>query len=670
MTIFDPVEYHSKRHPYFPILIACGAICMILGLVGLVGWISPYHIINQTKADYIPMASDTALFFTGFGFALWAEAWSLYNRLKEPILPLVLIAVTTIYSLLKFIEYWAGVDLTFAELFTPEQGRLAGFPTNRMSPISGLLFFLSGSGFLLKDLLGKHIVVRRIINYLGLLISAAGVVIVIGYTFGTPFSYGGHLIPLAFTTSLGFMFLGVGIIALADRQSSIYRHFSGHTARGRLMRSILPLVAFAILLEGYLHMKLMARPDINQASVSAAITMAFVFITAWVISYVTRRSFRKAEEVEQERASTLEELRESEERFRKTFETNIASVTINRLEDYAFVDVNTGFTDLTGYTLDDLIGRTIIDIDFWENPELIGPLDQQVRKTGGMDNVQIHFRKKDGTIFPGLCSARVIMLKGIPHLMTITLDISDLKEKERELIKAKQAAENANNLKDFFVANVSHEIRTPLNAIIGFTDLLVEDVMDTLPIVAKKYSPIINQASKRLLRTVDMMLNMSRMKARLYETKYVTVNLTELITGLVEEHALEAATKGVDCVFSHDDISVVVQSDFNCLSQSISNLINNAVKYTSRGSVRVTLTELPDLVEIIIQDTGIGINEAFIQNIFEPYTQENMSYSRDYEGIGLGLAITKQMLDAIGARISVFSEKNVGSIFTVTVARN
>jgi PAS domain S-box-containing protein len=248
----------------------------------------------------------------------------------------------------------------------------------------------------------------------------------------------------------------------------------------------------------------------------------------------------------------------------------------------------------------------------------------------------------------------------------INRDITNLKKANEELIAAKNLAEKSNLLKDAFIANISHEIRTPLNSIMGFTDLIKESFTPYNNKETEKYFDIIEQSSYRLMRTVDMVLSMSRLQIGEMTIKPKSIDLKALVASLILQYSIVAEKKSIHLVFNaiNEDFNLI--SDEYCLSHSISNLMDNAIKYTKNGFVKVSLNRLQNLrLRLIVEDSGIGISEDYLSHMFNPFSQEDPGISRAYEGIGLGLSLTKRLLDSINAEIQVESIRGVGSTFTL-----
>ena len=258
-----------------------------------------------------------------------------------------------------------------------------------------------------------------------------------------------------------------------------------------------------------------------------------------------------------------------------------------------------------------------------------------------------------------------------------TLDISERKEQEEDikrfqelLIAAKETAESANKAKSEFLANISHEIRTPINGIVGMVDLtlmteLSDDQRDNL-ITAKA-------CAGSLTNLVNDVLDFSKMEAGKMTLENITFHLKELIEEIIRAHSPKATDKGLELNYTFSSlIPQYIVGDPNRLRQILNNLISNAIKFTPRGEVTLTVKSTKvtkEEAELVfsVADTGIGITEEDRSRLFKSFSQIENSYTRQYGGTGLGLVISKQLLEMMGGRIEVDSEYGVGSTFRFTV---
>lgn len=238
-----------------------------------------------------------------------------------------------------------------------------------------------------------------------------------------------------------------------------------------------------------------------------------------------------------------------------------------------------------------------------------------------------------------------------------------------ELLLQKEKAEQSNRLKDLFIANVSHEIRTPLNAIMGFSSIIEDEASDRFTPEELIYFQRINQSGQRLARTIDEILNYSRLLVKDLNLKVVSIDLPLLTEAIIEECSAAHPDHPAQIVFENSMGAFELDLDEFCIRNSISNLIDNALKYTESGTIYVKIyRDNPDRICLSVTDTGIGMSEEFLTKIFEPYSQEATGYTRRYEGVGLGLSIVKRLCKIMHAEITVESKKGIGSCFTIWLA--
>jgi signal transduction histidine kinase len=245
-------------------------------------------------------------------------------------------------------------------------------------------------------------------------------------------------------------------------------------------------------------------------------------------------------------------------------------------------------------------------------------------------------------------------------------DITELKNTEKNLKEALLRAEDAKRLKEFFLAQISHEIRSPLNVIVGYSDLLADELKDDKRGEFGNILRSMKNNSKRLYRTFDLLLNMSQLQTGNYNARFEKVNLYSLLKTLHNEFSSMADEKNLMLELTNslgNDTIVVV--DHYSVAQIFINLLDNAVKYTDKGWIKINLYRDGSDFCVDVADSGKGMSKEYIDKLFIPFTQEEMGYTRRYEGTGLGLAMIKSFLDINKAKIKVKSEINNGTIFTV-----
>lgn len=507
-----------------------------------------------------------------------------------------------------------------------------------------------------------------------------------------------------------------------------------------------------------------------------------------------------------ERKRNAEAIRLSEEKFRKAFFTSPDSININRFADGMFISINKGFTQIVGYTKEEVQGKTLSELNIWVNNNECEIFNQELKSKGFVENVEVKFRKKDGKLGDGLISASIIELEGVPHVMSITrditerklaaeaiveseekfrtifensmvgksltymdgsfktnaaycrivgyskeelsklkwqaithpddvmdnvavfeailsgektferwekryitkngdivwvdiittlqrdkkgkplyfitsiLDITERKRVEKELIQAKEKAEESDRLKTAFLANMSHEIRTPMNGILGFAELLKEP--DLTGDQQKRFIQIIEKSGMRMLNTINEIIDISKIEAGLMDVDIRETNINELMDYVYQFFKPEVESKGIVFAFqkSFSSDEAILETDKDKLHAIIVNLIKNALKYTSEGAIEFGYSlkindssckrSVREELEFYVKDTGIGIPAQRQEAIFERFVQADVLDKHAYQGAGLGLSISKAYVKMLGGRIWVESVEGNGSTFYFTIPYN
>ncbi|MFZ1290352.1 MAG: ATP-binding protein [Melioribacteraceae bacterium] len=251
-------------------------------------------------------------------------------------------------------------------------------------------------------------------------------------------------------------------------------------------------------------------------------------------------------------------------------------------------------------------------------------------------------------------------------LFGVARDITNNKRIELELIQSQKNAEKSDRLKSEFLTQISHEIRTPLNSLLGFASLIKLDLGDEITEDLSESLLHMDLAGKRIFRTIELLIKISELHTDNYETEFCNVNILELLEKIVSEYKPIADQKNLPLklINSISDANLVL--DRKSIIDVFSNLVDNALKFTTKGSVTIQVKQtLFNKVSVSIIDTGIGISEKFISYMFDPFSQETAGYTRKFDGNGLGLCLVKQYCDLNKVEIFASSEKGVGSNFTL-----
>ncbi|MEM5948773.1 PAS domain S-box protein [Spirochaetia bacterium 38H-sp] len=302
-------------------------------------------------------------------------------------------------------------------------------------------------------------------------------------------------------------------------------------------------------------------------------------------------------------------------------------------------------------------------------------LKEELKKseeTGIMPAQEIWHKYKNGIDFPMLTTATFIKndMGMTNYIGIISIDMSIQKEAEKKLLMAKTQAEQAARAKSEFLATMSHEIRTPLNAILGFTDLLYNIAEDERELT---YLEAIKNSGKNLLLLINDILDLSKIEAGKMQLSYTMVNMIDFINEIASIFTNAAQQKNIDLIKEYnEDIPPSIEIDELRLRQVIFNLVGNAIKFTDKGHIKISLhcknkTDNTVDIHIKVEDTGIGIKEEEQKAIFETFHQSEGQDNRKYGGTGLGLSISKRLIEMMGGKISLKSKYGEGSCFSVEI---
>jgi CheY-like chemotaxis protein/nitrogen-specific signal transduction histidine kinase len=249
-------------------------------------------------------------------------------------------------------------------------------------------------------------------------------------------------------------------------------------------------------------------------------------------------------------------------------------------------------------------------------------------------------------------------------------DITLRKQAEEELLSAKEKAEESDRLKSAFLANMSHEIRTPMNGILGFAELLKEPKLTCEE--QQEYLTIIEKSGTRMLNIINDIVSISKVESGQVETFISETNLNEQIKFIYTFFKPEVEPRGIEFSFKNSlpDEEAIVKTDREKIYAILTNLVKNAIKFTIAGSIEFGYEKKGKYFEFFVKDTGIGIRQEQMEIIFERFRQGNDSLTRNYEGAGLGLAISKAYVEILGGKIWVESVYGKGSIVYFTIPCN
>ncbi|MBE0643798.1 MAG: PAS domain S-box protein [Bacteroidetes bacterium] len=335
-------------------------------------------------------------------------------------------------------------------------------------------------------------------------------------------------------------------------------------------------------------------------------------------------------------------------------------------EKRTVVETNRATRETLGYSEEALRDAECLELFSTDDTEIVCAHISRPEENGTL--LQATLRTREGQFLPVEISIVHFELHGRALCATLCRDITERRAFEQELIEAREAAERSNRLKSVFLASMSHELRTPMNAILGFSELLCEELVDA---PQHRMAEIINTSGHRLLETLNSILDLSLIEADRMEVIPEQVSVTSLAEEVCLLFKPLAKRKGLrlECLAEETDLQL--RTDPRLLRQIMNNLVSNAIKFTTQGYVhlltRLEIIDRQPNVRIEVIDTGIGISQENLTMIFEEFRQVSEGYGRRFDGSGLGLAITQRFTELLGGSISVESNPGKGSRFILLI---
>lgn len=362
------------------------------------------------------------------------------------------------------------------------------------------------------------------------------------------------------------------------------------------------------------------------------------------------------------------EIRHREDQFRNVWESSQDGLMLSMLGGKV-VAANPALCAMAGIKEEELKERGLPYL--FSDPGFYETLKPKVRqstlgesKNGFSREMTIPFRK-------GECQVELRVTRmgtnynGQPFFLNVFRDVSSKKAYEQGLKYAKEKAEEANKLKSSILSNMSHEIRTPLNGILGSTENIMQSRHSDEELIGQL--EIIKESGERLLQTMNNILDLSKIESNGMNVEYEDTNIKDFISKILINHRSLAIKKGILVSVKFKTQPFIAKIDRKYLEIIINNIVDNAVKYTEKGLIQIVTEKKDDTLFFQVKDEGIGISEKYLERLFDPFEQESKGYDRKFEGAGIGLAITKHLVELLSGHIRIESEKDKGTVVTVTL---
>jgi PAS domain S-box-containing protein len=357
-------------------------------------------------------------------------------------------------------------------------------------------------------------------------------------------------------------------------------------------------------------------------------------------------------------------VRASEARYRTVFENSPTGLFLTDADSGRFLHANEAYLAITGYTLAELRARTLRDIVDAKPSEVEG-FAREVLQHGRLAVGEQRHRRRDGTWVTLEIGITRIEQEGRTVFCSMAHDLTEQRAIRAELHASKVRAEDLLDLKSSFLNNMSHELRTPLVSILGFAELLTDETDGEVGEIAAT----IHRSAKRLHDTLGSVLDLAQLESGSVQFEPEVVDVGAEMKRTVNQLRPAAESKGLAVrVKTSPDAHVLANTV--AVRRVLTHLLTNAIKFTERGGVGLDVEADSHRVLVRVSDTGIGISSEFLPYLFGEFEQASMGMDRSYEGSGLGLSITKRLVDLMGGRIMVHSSKEEGTTFVVAFPRS
>jgi PAS domain S-box-containing protein len=392
------------------------------------------------------------------------------------------------------------------------------------------------------------------------------------------------------------------------------------------------------------------------------ILVLLVFLGIGFLFSVFLSQLKRQGALKQKIDQKTEEAKVSDDQFRNVWKSSQDGLVLS-VEGGKVMFANPAMAQLAGVDLQTIKDPTVSDLftdpDYYfdkrgmmlekikENPGTPVKFDLKMPFKAGVKDVEFYITKLSAPI------------EGKAVFLSVFRDITDKKKYEKSLEIAKEKAEESSRLKSSFLSNMSHEIRTPLNGILGTAENIIMERQEDAALISQL--EIIHESGERLLQTINSILDLSKIEANKMEVLYRETNLNDFLSKLLVPLKPLALKKGLLIRAKYETKPFIAATDQRYFEMIVNNLVGNAIKYSEKGVITITLKSESDKIYLEVKDEGVGINEEFLGKLFEPFEQESRGYGRSFEGTGLGLVITKNLVQLMKGEIKVKSKKGQGT---------
>ncbi len=357
------------------------------------------------------------------------------------------------------------------------------------------------------------------------------------------------------------------------------------------------------------------------------------------------------------------------EKYSKSFFATPLAVILTRLSDGKIFEVNDGFFNLTGFNIDEVTNLTTSDILLWKNESDRKGYVEKLSKEGSLKEYEFIFRKKSGNLFEGTISSEILIIDKLLYAISVIADISERKKAEEQLKRYASELEKANDTKDKLFSIIGHDLRSPFSSIVGFSEIIRDEIDSLDKDTLRNYANLVNSSAVYTLDLFQNLLEWARLQQKGISCNPEICDLSSIVNN-VRDLLLGAAEKKEIKIISKIEKGFKVKADPNMLTTVIRNLVSNAIKYTLwRGLIEINSISSDGMVTVMVKDTGVGMDEETLSNIFRPGIKSTPGTDRE-KGTGLGLLLCKEFVESHGGKIKAENNpisEGPGSCFCFTI---
>jgi PAS domain S-box-containing protein len=648
--------------------LVIGFLALAIGIAGLAGWAFSIEFLKSFGPHWATMKGNTALALASAGMSL-CLARSSRNRLGTVLAVLGALLALAIGSA-NLVENIFDVEFGIDQLIFPDPVSAAqGLPPGRQAPITALNFILLAVALLM--LRSKRAGVNSAAQLLVIAPLVFSYTAILGYVLAES---GLYQVPgfssFSLPSAVGQSLLGLGILA-ASPETGITRMFLSKHAGGRLARRVVPFSLVALPIVGWLRLEAQALGLLNLET-GVAFLLAICLVAILSVILLHTNALERAELEQQRLGAAITASRVSEASLRGILDAAPdAMVIANRTGE--IVMANAAAKHLFGYTREELVGQPVELLmpmhlrnrhvenrkEYWRHP-ISRPMGRGLMLTG---------RRKDSTEIPVEIGLSPLRTETGEFVISSIRDITERVGLLEALREKNIALEQASRAKDRFLATVSHELRTPLTVIIGYAGTLLMKVVGTLNPQQETQLSRIRSSAEHLLSLINDILDVSKIEAGQLALNFAPTPIQAVIDEVGASMRPLAESKGISLETDLSAAPKLIRTDRRALTQILLNLVNNGIKFTEQGSVRIAVDEVKEKgrseIRLRVADTGIGIRPEDQSKLFKAFTQ--LENGLQNTGTGLGLHLSRELAIRLGGDLSCESALGGGSTFTLTL---